>query len=64
MKHILILLASVITITLAAWLLAGFVVWDWNPKNWTEASRLTLVVISAGLWLLAGFVARDCAEQT
>lgn len=62
MKHILISIASVITITLAAWRISGFVVWDWNPKNWTEASRFTLVLISAAVSvpLVGGYL----TEQT
>ena len=36
-----------------AWLMFGFVAWDWNPANWDSMQRFVLVWMASGLGLLA-----------
>jgi hypothetical protein len=36
-----------------AWLMTGFIAWDWNPANWEPLARFSLVGMASGLGLLA-----------
>ena len=52
MKFLKASLAFIATCVLA-WLMTGFIAWDWNPANWEPLARFTLVWVASGLGLLA-----------
>jgi hypothetical protein len=31
-----------------AWLMLGFVAWDWNPSNWEPTQRLGIGLLAGG----------------
>jgi hypothetical protein len=45
-------LAFIATFVLA-WLMTGFIAWDWNPANWEPLARFSLVGMASGFGLLA-----------
>jgi hypothetical protein len=44
---------AVIATCVLAWLMAGFIAWDWNPTNWEPMGRFALVYIAFGFGLFA-----------
>jgi hypothetical protein len=56
MKFLKASLAFIATFVLA-WLMTGFIAWDWNPANWEPLARFALVGLASGLGPFAVSVA-------
>jgi hypothetical protein len=41
--------AAALAAFVLVYLLAGFVVWDWNPANWTELGRFIVALFGTSL---------------
>jgi hypothetical protein len=58
MNRAITLLAALCAPPLLLWLATGFVLWNWNPGEWSEAARfyatlisVSTMVPSVGIWL-------------